>query len=446
MKKFILLLCSVLFAMPNVYIFASEQQPYSATVYIIRDKGPFGTDGFGVPIFVNDVELGKLTGKKYIECRIAPGYTSIHTIDGAKANQTGFNAESGGIYFVTLDVSLKNGFQFAIADNNAGVIAKNNSKLKFATDISNRYYRPELGVYVDTAVYASSGIIPQSQTQPQAIAAPSSQATVVAQIEPQPIRSSDVDKNIPETHNSADNTFVLIIANENYEFVDNVQYALNDGEAFREYCIKTLGVPERQVWLYKDASAGIVMGGVDKMVQAMNIFEKPRAIVYYCGHGIPEEKTGDAYIIPTDGNGKNMATCYSLNRLYKTLSKSNADNITYFFDACFTGANREGSMLVAARGVAREAKKEMITGNTVVFSAASGDETAMPYKEKQHGLFTYFLLKKLQETQGKVTYGELADYIYKNVRKEAFLTNDKLQNPVVATSDMVADSWKNIKL
>ena len=115
-------------------------------------------------------------------------------------------------------------------------------------------------------------------------------------------------------------------------------------------------------------------------------------------------------------------------------------------DACFTGANKEGSMLVAARGVAREAKKEQLNGNAVVFSASSADETAMTYPEKGHGLFTYFLLKKLQETSGDVSYEELAGYINKNVKKEAFLINEKPQTPVVATSPKVATSWKTMKL
>lgn len=268
----------------------------------------------------------------------------------------------------------------------------------------------------------------------------------VAEVRNKPSKAvkSDVDIHIPVTGRISDDTFVLIIANENYMFVDNAEFALNDGEVFREYCIKTLGIPERQVWMYRDATAGVIFGGVDKMVQAMNIFDNAKAIVYYCGHGIPDEKTGDAYIIPTDGNGTNMATCYSLNRLYKQLAESKARSVTYFIDACFSGANKDGSMLVAARGVARKVKKETIEGNTVVFSAASGDETAMAYKAKSHGLFTYFLLKKLQETQGDVTYGDLADYIRTNVRKEAFLTNEKLQTPVVATSIQAESLWKTM--
>ena len=257
---------------------------------------------------------------------------------------------------------------------------------------------------------------------------------------------SDVDSNIPQTKKESDNTYALIIANEDYQFVDPVNFASHDGEVFKEYCIKTLGIPEKQVRYCANASYGVISGGVDWLKYALDNFEGSKAIVYYCGHGIPDEKTGDAYIVPVDGKGTNTATCYSLNKLYTTLAATKAVNVTYFMDACFTGANKEGSMLVAARGVAREAKKEKLDGNAVVFSASSADETAMTYPEKGHGLFTYFLLKKLQETSGEVTYDELAGYINKNVKKEAFLINEKPQTPVVATSPKAASSWKSMKL
>lgn len=257
---------------------------------------------------------------------------------------------------------------------------------------------------------------------------------------------SDVDKNIPETNKKADDIYVLIIANEDYQFVDDVNFAAHDGEIFKEYCIKTIGVPERQIRYYANASYGVISGGVDWLKYALNNFSGAKAIVYYCGHGIPDEKTGDAYIIPVDGKGTNTTTCYSLNSLYTALANTKASNVTYFMDACFTGANKEGSMLVAARGVAREAKKETLKGNSIVFSASSGDETAMTYPEKGHGLFTYFLLKKLQETNGDISYSELATYINKNVKKEAFLINEKPQTPIVATSESAKKDWGKMTL
>ena len=265
-------------------------------------------------------------------------------------------------------------------------------------------------------------------------------------ISAQPTTSSDVDVNISQAATKSRDTYVLIISNEQYEYLDKVNYATHDGEIFKEYCTKTLGIPEKQIFYYTNATFGKITDGVEKLKYCLNNFENSKAIVYYCGHGIPDEKTGQAYLIPVDGKGTNMTTCYSLKNLYKTLAATKAQSITYFMDACFTGANKEGSMLVAARGVAREPMKETLAGKTVVFSASSGDETAMTLEEQGHGLFTYYLLKKLQETEGNVTYGELADYINKNVKKDAFLINEKPQTPVVATSPAVVNTWKSMKL
>ena len=257
---------------------------------------------------------------------------------------------------------------------------------------------------------------------------------------------SDVDDNIPRCHTKNDNTYVLIISNQQYNYLDPVSFAKRDGESFKKYCLNTLNIPERQIFHYTDATYGNMSDGISKMVYILNNFENAKAIVYYCGHGIPDEKTSQPFLIPIDGKGTNMNTCISLNSLYKTLSATKAVSITYFMDACFTGANKEGTMLVEARGVARAPQKETLSGKTIVFSASSGDETAMTLKEQGHGLFTYYLLKKLQETQGDVTYGELSDYIKKSVQKEAFLTNEKPQTPVVATSPSLINTWRNMKL
>ena len=70
----------------------------------------------------------------------------------------------------------------------------------------------------------------------------------------------------------------------------------------------------------------------------------------------------------------------------------------------------------------------------------------MTYPEKGHGLFTYFLLKKLQETEGNVSYEDLAKYIKDNVKKEAFLINEKPQTPIIATSESSSDIWKKMSL
>ena len=77
-----------------------------------------------------------------------------------------------------------------------------------------------------------------------------------------------------------------------------------------------------------------------------------------------------------------------------------------------------------------------------MFSAAQGDETAYPYKEQNHGMFTYYLLKKWKETKGNVTLGELSGYVTDQVRKQSIVENGKLQTPSVASSPSLGNEWE----
>lgn len=257
---------------------------------------------------------------------------------------------------------------------------------------------------------------------------------------------SDVDVNIPQTAAENSNTFVVVVANENYEQVDNVPFALNDGQIFIQYCQRTLGIPSKNIKLYADASYNHIRVAMSWLRKVCDVFDDAQVIFYYAGHGIPDESSRTAYLLPVDGLGTDVATGYKLDELYATLGNMPAKSVTVFMDACFSGSKREHGMLASARGVAIKAISGMPQGNMVVFSAAQGDETAYPNHEEKHGLFTYYLLKKLQTTAGDVTLQELGDYIIKNVRQQAILINGKSQTPCVTPSATLDASWREWKL
>lgn len=257
---------------------------------------------------------------------------------------------------------------------------------------------------------------------------------------------SDVDENIPVSTTQADNTFVLIIANEHYQQVSTVPFALNDGNIFREYCIKTLGIDSKHVHYIADATGNQIKQQVNWLKGITESWDNAQVIVYYAGHGIPDEASKTAYLLPVDGYGTDVTTGYKLDELYATLGRMPASQITVFMDACFSGSKREQGMLAEARGVALKAKTGVPQGNMVVFSAAQGDETAYPNREQQHGLFTYYLLKKLQETKGDISLKALGDYIVKNVSQQSLIVNSKKQTPCVTPSAAVGNEWQNWKL
>ena len=262
-----------------------------------------------------------------------------------------------------------------------------------------------------------------------------------------PAPNSDVDKDIPAGKQSNENTFAFIIANENYPDAP-VPYALNDGRIFKEYCNKTLGIPEKNISLYEDATFGNIITAMEKMKDLADAFDgEASVILYYAGHGFPDEKQSTAYLLPVDGNASDITTTgYSLAKLYKDLASLKLKSSVVFLDACFSGAKREDNMLASFRGVAIKVKEEAPTGNMVVFSAAQGDETAHQMEEKGHGLFTYYLLKELQQTNGDVTLGALAEYVTKQVKRQSVVINNKKQTPTVVPSESLLNSWQDKKL
>ncbi len=259
--------------------------------------------------------------------------------------------------------------------------------------------------------------------------------------------SSDVDINIPVNTQINNKTFVVIIANENYTREVKVEYASNDGKIFKQYCEKTLGIPSKNIHLLQDATFGTMKSEIKWLTDIINVFDgQAKVIFYYAGHGMPNEQDKSAYLLPVDGFSSDYETAIKLDDLYSRLATSPSQNITIFLDACFSGSNRDNGMLANARGVKIKPKETMIPGNIVVFSAATGDETAYPYSEKQHGLFTYFLLKELQQTKGECSFKSLSNYINENVKQQSIVVNQKSQTPTIIASPAVQNSWEMMKL
>lgn len=258
---------------------------------------------------------------------------------------------------------------------------------------------------------------------------------------------SDVDVNIPKSKGNNDKTFAVIIANEDYTAVPPVPMAGNDGKVFAQYCEQTLGLPKENIRQYPNATYGVMIRAIQDITNIASAYNDIRVIFYYAGHGIPNESSRDAFLLPIDADGSQTEACYPLKKLYGELSALGAKQVVVFLDACFSGSTGEGGTLMAnARGVALVARQERPTGNLIVFSAASDDQTAFPYKDQGHGMFTYYLLKKLQSTKGNVSLGDLGQYIIDNVKQKSVVLNRKLQTPTVTCSSDLTGDWRNIKL
>ena len=263
------------------------------------------------------------------------------------------------------------------------------------------------------------------------------------------VGKSPVDINIP-VNRKVDNRYALIIGNEDYKsyqttlsYEQNVDYAVNDATVFKNYALNTLGVKEENMFFLTNATSGQMSQEIERVSKIVSkIGKDAELIVYYAGHGYPDEINKVPYLIPVDISASNLDRAIKLDDFYTSLSSTNASRVTVFLDACFTGGGRSMG-LYASRGIKVRPKTGVLKGNLVVFSASSSDQSSLPYHEEKHGMFTYHLLKKLQETKGDIDLGELSEYLEDEVSLQSLKVNKADQEPTVNISNQVTNLWKN---
>ena len=220
--------------------------------------------------------------------------------------------------------------------------------------------------------------------------------------------TSEIDSLIPMASVIRNNTYALVIGNQNYRFAPGVPYAIHDARVFREYCEKTLGIPV-----------------------------------------VPDiHDSNKAYLLPTDIRGTKPSNGIALNDFYARIGDLDFSQASIFLDACFSGINRNNeSVNEGLRGTEIAAEEGTLTnGKLVVFSAAQGNETAQGCKEEGHGLFTYYLIKEIRDNYGLLSFGELADNIKNNVSRKAMTMKlQKPQTPTTNVTENLADNWKQLK-
>lgn len=266
-------------------------------------------------------------------------------------------------------------------------------------------------------------------------------------------RQSDVDVNIPKNDRIHADRYALIIGNEDYrsyqpdlETESNVPFAVSDARIFKEYVCKTLGVPEGNIKYFENAGSTLMRREISRLSKLIQSKDGSAEIIfYYAGHGFPNEKTRTKYLVPVDVTGAEVQQGgVPLDTLYSELTRYPSSRITVFLDACFSGGGRQEG-LVSARSVRLVTRDNVLSGNIVVFSACTAEQEALQYKEQGHGMFTYFLLKTLQESKGQITYSDLFNKVSNEVKTTSIWIH-KGQTPTIQTGQGISKDWGNWKL
>lgn len=244
---------------------------------------------------------------------------------------------------------------------------------------------------------------------------------------------SDVDApafKLPENEED----FALVVGIGSYKSLPVADYADRDARAVKEYLI-ALGYPSRNVVLLEGTNA--TRSGIQSYVEEWlprNATPRSRVFVYYSGHGAPDAATGEAFLLPWDGDPKFLkTTAYPTRLLYDNLARLKAKQIIVALDACFSGAGGRSVLPKGARPLVTKVEEGLNPDPRLsVLSAAAGDEITSGIDEQGHGIFTYYLLKGLMD--GRRSAQKLLDYLKPRVQAEARRQNRE-QTPALHGPD-----------
>jgi hypothetical protein len=328
----------------------------------------------------------------------------------------------------------------------------------------------------------------------------------VERMQQERMRDDYLDYNIPVTQEKNPDTYVLIIANEQYTtaLVPDVPYALNDGLSDSLYFVRALGVPQRHVkilrnatkreieqegihWL-TDLSKAVARKNGDETVPVANI------IICYAGHGFTD-LDGVAYLVPNGLNTEDIASlegksggcslfgcgkkkdkdkkgeeaydivlkkkevkrlaeqCLSIEELCNKFNNKvvPVKNLTVVIDASFDGQGRDGKPIFRADRKKEEKKKRRkasLRSDAVVLLAAEYDRTAFAFEKHEHGFLTYFLLHevKLQKDNiFRMTYQDIYEEVWRKLNKESALQN-KWQEISGIAGGRYKEDWQRMKV
>jgi len=242
---------------------------------------------------------------------------------------------------------------------------------------------------------------------------------------------------------SQPNAYAVVIGISQYreEVIPKVPYAVKDAQAVAVLLETQGGIPKTHIRLLTDAKA--TSADLRTIGEWLRMRVKPDSTVYiyYAGHGTPNPKTGEAYLVPWDGHPDFPSQLYPLKELEDALNKLPAKQVLVLLDSCFSGAAGRSVLAKGARPMGISMENPLLAGGKVmVLAAATGSQISSDYDKAEHGLFTHYLLTGLQgeadaDKDKIVTLRELVPYVRDRVGHTAVEELNREQTPVLNPSE-----------
>ena len=227
-----------------------------------------------------------------------------------------------------------------------------------------------------------------------------------------------------------------------------LKYCVADVQASQQALIETAGFKSDNAYLMTSQMTGRQQPTHVNVIRQLSLLServKPEDtfIFYFSGHGIT--KAGQSFLLTTNSDTITKdtltITAVNLNQAKEILSRVQAQQLLTVIDACRndpdSGRGEEDNLLTNDFSRGFKIKRDQVQAGTLGVSATlyacAVGERAYEWPEKQHGVFSYYLLEglngKAANTNGEVVGTDLADYTQRKVVQWAEDVKGKKQTP-----------------
>jgi tetratricopeptide (TPR) repeat protein len=270
--------------------------------------------------------------------------------------------------------------------------------------------------------------------------------------------------------NSNDNKKALIIAVSDYDNSSNlksIHFCKNDGTEIYTILKKNgYDIPDHRK----------LIGYVDYQSLKNAIYDfftnednKPDDILvfYYSGHGIPD-KWGTTFLAPSNiDSDRPFMTGFSFDDLTNSMLTSNSLRVVTILDSCFSGSlkiskskgldsksGEEAATIIANNMIDEKSDKLKQGVGRCLLASSQGYEEAYNRQEKDHSIFTYYLLEGLKghknavDDEGNVTYDTLGKFISReigNLPSEKRPKQTPIRKGEVSGGDIILAKYPNLR-
>jgi len=218
-------------------------------------------------------------------------------------------------------------------------------------------------------------------------------------------------------------SWALIIGINDYKKVSPLGYARQDAEAFADILESNCGFPRENITILVDQDASRDRIRTSFLRYAEDAISRDdRLLVFFAGHGYtrPGMRGDVGYLVPVDGDPKDLATLIRWNELTGDAELVAAKHLLFVMDACYGGlaVNRTSS------GSTRFLKDMLKRYSRQVLTAGKADEAVADLGGPRpgHSIFTGHLLDaitgKAANKDGIISANAVMAYVYEHVAKD----------------------------